>query len=47
VLYLTFRSQDDGKDKLIGTDTFVIRDGLIHMHTVYMTTVSPTVNDRS
>jgi hypothetical protein len=47
VLYLTFRSQDDGTDELIGTDTFVIRDGLIHMHTVYLTTVSPTVNDRS
>jgi hypothetical protein len=47
VLYLTFRSQDDGRDELIGTDTFMIRDGLIHMHTVYITTVSPTVGDRS
>ena len=47
VLYLTFRSQDDGRDELIGTDTFVIRDDLIHMHTVYIATVSPTADDGS
>jgi hypothetical protein len=33
VLYLTFRGHRNGSDELIGTDTFVIRDGLIHMHT--------------
>jgi hypothetical protein len=39
VVYLTFRGQHDGRDELIGTDTFVIRDGLIHMHTFYGTSV--------
>jgi hypothetical protein len=47
VLYLTFRAQQDGRDELIGTDTFVIRDDLIHMHTFYGTTPSPTADDRT
>ena len=42
VVYLTFRAQRDGRDELAGTDTFVIRDGLIHIHTFYATTASPT-----
>ena len=46
VLYLTFRAHRDGKDELVGTDTFVIRDGLIHIHTFYATTPSPTPDDR-
>jgi SnoaL-like domain len=46
VLYLTFRAHRDGKDELVGTDTFVIRDGLIHVHTFYATTPSPTADDR-
>jgi len=47
VLYLTFRAQRNGEDELVGTDTFVIRDGLIHIHTFYATTPSPTVDGRS
>ena len=47
VLYLTFRAQRDGKDELVGTDTFVIRDGLIHIHTFYATAPSLTIDDRS
>ena len=47
VLYLTFRAHRNGRDELIGTDTFVIHDDLIHMHTFYGTTPSPTVDDRS
>ena len=47
VLYLTVRAQHDGRDELIGTDTFVIHDVLIHMHTFYATTPSPTADDRS
>jgi ketosteroid isomerase-like protein len=47
VLYLTFRAQRDGKDELVGTDTLVIRDGLIHIHTFYATTPTPTIDDRS
>jgi len=47
VVYLTFRAQRDGRDELVGTDTFVIRDGLIHIHTFYATSASPTVDDRS
>ena len=47
VLYLTFRGQHDGRDEFIGTDTFVIRDGLIHMHTFYGTTPSPAVDEQS
>jgi hypothetical protein len=47
VLYLTFRAHRNGRDELIGTDTFVIRDGLIQMHTFHATTPSPTVDDRS
>ena len=35
VVYLTFRAQRDGRDELVGTDTFVIRDGLIQVHTFY------------
>jgi Domain of unknown function (DUF1772) len=46
VLYLTFRAHRDGKDELVGTDTFVIRDGLIHIHTFYATTPSPTADSR-
>jgi hypothetical protein len=32
------RAHRDGKDELAGTDTFVIRDGLIQIHTFYATT---------
>jgi ketosteroid isomerase-like protein len=35
VVYLTFTAQRDGKDELVGTDTFVIRGGLIQVHTFY------------
>jgi hypothetical protein len=45
VLYLTFRAHRNGRDELIGTDTFVIRDDLIHMHTFYGST--PTADGRS
>jgi ketosteroid isomerase-like protein len=47
VLFLTFRAQRDGKDELVGTDTLVIRDGLIHIHTFYATTPSAAIDDRS
>ena len=47
VIYVTFRAQSDGGDELVGTDTFVIRDGLIHVHTFYATTASLTTDDRS
>jgi ketosteroid isomerase-like protein len=47
VVYLTFRAQRDGTDELVGTDTFVIRDGLIQMHTFYATTATPPAGDRS
>ena len=48
VLYLTFRAHRNGRDELIGTDTFVIRDDLIHMHTFfYGATPTPTADDRS
>ena len=47
VLYLTFRAHRNGRDELIGTDTFVIHDDLIHMHTFYGTTPTPTADDRS
>jgi hypothetical protein len=47
VLYLTFRAHRNGRDELIGTDTFVIRDDLIHMHTFYGTNPGPTDDDRS
>jgi hypothetical protein len=47
VLYLTFRGHRNGRDELIGTDTFVIRDGLIQMHTYYGTSPDPTDDDRS
>jgi ketosteroid isomerase-like protein len=40
VVYLTFRAHSDGRDDLVGTDTFVIREGLIHVHTFYATTES-------
>lgn len=40
VLYLTFRAHRDGKDELLGSDTFVIRDGLIQVHTFYATAAS-------
>jgi hypothetical protein len=35
VVYLTFRGHRDGKDELLGTDTFMIRDDLIQVHTFY------------
>jgi SnoaL-like domain len=47
VIYLTFRGHRDGKDELLGTDTFVIRDGLIQTHTFYAHPTSPTPDDRS
>ncbi len=47
LVYVTFRAQGDGGDELAGVDTFVIRDGLIHVHTFYATTASPMVHDRS
>jgi ketosteroid isomerase-like protein len=47
VVYLTFRAHRDGRDELAGTDTFVIRDGLIQMHTFYATSAAPPVGDRS
>jgi hypothetical protein len=46
VLYLTFRAQREGKDELVGTDTFVIRDGQIQIHTFYATTPGSTADDR-
>jgi ketosteroid isomerase-like protein len=47
VVYLTFRGHRDGRDELLGTDTFVIRDGLIQAHTFYAHPTSPTPDDRS
>ena len=47
VLYLTFRAHRNGTDELIGTDTFVIHDDFIHMHTFYGATPTPTADDRS
>jgi ketosteroid isomerase-like protein len=47
VVYLTFRAHRNGTDELIGTDTFVIRDDLIHMHTYYGTTPSTTADQQS
>jgi ketosteroid isomerase-like protein len=41
VVYLTFRAHSDGRDDLVGTDTLVIRDGLIQVHTFFATTESP------
>jgi SnoaL-like protein len=38
VVYVNFRARNAGRDDLVGTDTFVIRDGLIHVHTFYATT---------
>ena len=46
MLYLTFRAHRNGRDELIGTDTFVVRDGLIRAHTFYATTPSPTDDGR-
>jgi hypothetical protein len=46
VLYFTFRAHRNGRDELIGTDTFVIHDDLIHMHTFYGTSPSPTADER-
>ena len=34
-------------DVLIGSDTFVIRDDFIQMHTFYGATPTPTADDRS
>jgi ketosteroid isomerase-like protein len=47
VVYVTFRVQRDGRDELVRTDTFVIRDGMIHAHTFYATAATPAVHDRS
>ena len=47
MLYLTFRAHRNGTDELLGTDTFVIHDDLIHVHTFYGTTRTPTADDRS
>ena len=47
VLYLTFRAHRNGRDELVGTDTFVIHDDFIHMHTFYGATPTPTADDRS
>jgi len=47
VLYLTFRAHRDGKDELLGTDTFVIRDDLIQTHTFYAHAPSPTVDNQA
>ena len=41
VVYVNFRARGDGTDDLVGTDTFVIRDGLIHVHTFYATAEGP------
>jgi hypothetical protein len=46
VLYLTFRANRNGTDELIGTDTFVIHDDLIYMHTFYATSPSPTIDEQ-
>jgi ketosteroid isomerase-like protein len=47
ILYLTFRAHRDGQDELVGTDTFVIRDGLIHVHTFYATAPGRPAGDPS
>jgi hypothetical protein len=47
VVYVNFRARSGGRDDLVGTDTFVIRDGLIRVHTFYATTEGPTAGDRS
>jgi ketosteroid isomerase-like protein len=47
VVYVNFRAHGDGRADLIGTDTFVIRDGLIHIHTFYATTESPAAGNWS
>src|SRR5271168_440897 len=44
VVYVTFRAQSDGRDDLVGTDIFVIRDGLIQIHTFYAITESPALD---
>jgi hypothetical protein len=45
VVYVNFRARGDGTDDLVGTDTFVIRDGLIQIHTFYATTESPAAGE--
>jgi hypothetical protein len=35
VVYVNFRSTGNGQPDLVGTDTFVIRDDLIQVHTFY------------
>jgi hypothetical protein len=47
VVYLTFRGHRDGKDELLGTDTFVIRDDLIQLHSFYAHAPKQTVVDES
>jgi ketosteroid isomerase-like protein len=44
VVYVSFRAHTDGRDDLVGTDTFVIRDGLIQVHTFYATTQNPATS---
>src|ERR1700733_908866 len=43
-VYVNSRPHSDGRDDLVGTDTFVIRDGLIQIHTFYATTESPAAH---
>jgi hypothetical protein len=47
VVYVNFRAHSHGRDDLTGTDTFVIRDGLIQIHTFYATTESLAAGDQS
>jgi hypothetical protein len=47
VLDLTFRGHRDGQEELLGTDTFVIRDDLIQMHTFYAHTPAPAGDQTS
>ena len=47
VIYLTFRAQRNGKDEMLGTDTFVIHNDLIQTHTFYAHTPSPTGDNQS
>ena len=47
VVYVNFRAHSAGRDDLVGTDTFVIRDGLIRAHTFYAHPAGATPDDRS
>ena len=46
VVYLTFRAQHDGKDQMLGTDTFVILNDLIQIHTFYAHAPNPASGDQ-